>query len=417
VQNGPEIVDSRGQLIWFDPMPAGQMAANLQVQRYRGQPVLTWWQGVPTQGMGLGEDVIMDSSYRQTAAVQAANGLRADLHEFQLTPAGTALITAFYPVYWNATSVHGSSREIVFDDVVQEIDIPTGLVLFQWDSLDHVGLGDSYKPLPPENRQVGFHNPYDYFHVNSIQREDDGSLLISARNTWAAYKLDHRTGAVRWTLGGKHSSFRMLRGAAFAFQHDVRSHARGDRLLTVFDDGAGLPAVHSQSRALELSLDFKHRTARVFKQWSHAPQLLALFEGNTQQLPNLDEFVGWGQEPYFTEFDQRRRTVLDGRFVSNTATYRAYRFSWNATPSAPPALAATTSGSQMTVYASWDGATTVAAWQLLSGSSPGALTPVVIASNTGFETAIDATRAPYVSVRALDSGGHVLGASPVVHVP
>jgi hypothetical protein len=406
IQNGLEILDPRGQLVWFDRMPPRHLAANLQVQTYHGKPVLTWWQGYSGAGVGSGEDVIADSSYRQIAVVQAANGITADLHEFQLTPANTALITAVHPVKWDASAVHGSRHELVFDAVVQEIDIPTGLVLFQWDSLDHVPLSDSYQPLP---RQTGgFHDPFDYFHVNSVQLDRDGTLLISARNTWAVYKVDRSSGAVIWRLGGKHSSFRMLRGAAFAYQHDVRSRASGDRFITVFDDGAGGPAVHSQSRALELILDVKHHTARVFKQWDHAPHLLSYFEGNVQQLPDLDEFVGWGQNPYFTEFDQRGRTVLDGRFVSNTASYRAYRYPWSGTPATPPAVSATAQGSRTTIYVSWNGATDVASWQVLEGSSPTTLAPVATVRKTGFETVINVKREPYLRVLPLDSRGHTL---------
>jgi hypothetical protein len=416
VQNGPEILDSRGRLIWFDPVPAGDMATNLQVQRYQGRPVLTWWQGFSDAGMGLGEDMIYNTSYQPVATVQAGNGLSADLHEFQITPQGTALITAFYPVYWDASSVHGLKREIVFDGVVQEIDIPTGLVLFQWDSLDHVPVGDSYTPVPPEGPKVGYRNPYDYFHVNSVQLDGDGNLLVSARNTWAAYKIDHRSGAVLWRLNGKHSSFRMGPGAGFAFQHDVRSHASGDRYISVFDDGAGLPLVEKESRALELVLDFKHHTARVFKQWKHAPALSAWFEGNDQQLPDLDEVVGWGQDPYFTEFDQRGRTVLDGRFVSNTASYRAFRFPWTATPAAPPTVAATASAGRIDWYVSWNGATTVSAWRVLEGSSPTALRPVATAPKTSFETVVTAPRAPYAQLIALDAAGRERGASALISV-
>jgi hypothetical protein len=417
IQNGTEILDPRGRLIWFDRVPPGDYAANLQVQRYHGQDVLTWWQSFSQAGMGIGEDVIFDSSYRQVAVVQAANGLRADQHEFEITPAGTALIIAYYPVYWNASSVHGSKREIVYDSVIQEIDIPTGLVLFQWDSLDHVDLAESYQPLPAENRKFGFRNAYDYFHVNSIQLDGDGSLLVSARNTWAVYKLDHRTGAIVWRLGGKRSSFRMLSGASFAFQHDVRSHSWGDRFVTVFDDGAGPPAIHTQSRALELILDFKHRTARVFKQWTHAPSLLAQFEGNVQQLPDMDEFVGWGQYPYFTQFDQRRRVILDGRFVAHTSSYRAFRFPWSATPAEPPAVAATTAGARMTLYVTWNGATDVGSWRVLTGRSPTALKSVATTRKTSFETTIQVPRASYAAVQALDPGGRELAVSTTLNVP
>jgi Arylsulfotransferase (ASST) len=406
IQNGVEILDPRGQLIWFDRMPPRNLAANLQVQTYQGKPVLTWWQGYSGAGAGSGEDVIDDTSYRQVALVHAANGVSADLHEFQLTPAGTALITAYYPVKWDASAVHGLKHEIVFDGVVQEIDIPTGLVLFQWDSLDHVPLADSYMPLP---RQTGgFHDPFDYFHVNSIQLDRDGTLLISARNTWTVYKIDHSSGDIIWRLGGKHSSFRMLQGAGFAFQHDIRSRAAGDRFVTLFDDGAGGPRVHSQSRALELNLDLKDHTARVYKQWDHSPHLLSYFEGNDEQLPDLDEFVGWGQNPYFTEFDQSGRTVLDGRFVSNTASYRAYRYSWSATPATPPAVVATASGNRTTVYVSWNGATNVSSWQVLEGATPTSLQPVATVPKTGFETVINVKRASYLRVQPLGSHGQVL---------
>src|SRR5207248_84964 len=209
---------------------------------------------------------------------------------FQLTPYGTALITAYYPVYWNAGAVRGGLKnEIVLDSVVQEIDIPTGFVLFQWDSLDHVPLTDTYEPLPKRDTR----NPFDYFHVNSVQLDDDGNLMISGRNTWAAYKINHQSGAVMWTLGGRRSSFRMGPGTAFAFQHDVRVRAHNDQYVTVFDDGAGPPTIHRQSRGLKLQLSLMRRTATVSWQHQHSPPLLSAFEGNYQQLPDADDFVGW----------------------------------------------------------------------------------------------------------------------------
>jgi hypothetical protein len=416
VQNGVEILDPRGQLVWFNPAPKGDMDMNPQVQTYQGRPVLTWWQGYSAAGMGTGEDLIYNTSYQPVATVQAGNGLSADLHEFQITRQNTALITAYYPVYWNATSVHGLKQEIVFDCVIQEIDIPTGLVLFQWDSLDHVPIGASYMPVPAQGPKIGYRNPWDYFHLNSIQLEGDGNLLVSARNTWAVYKLDHRTGSILWTLGGKQSSFRMEPGASFAFQHDARSHAAGDKYISVFDDGAGGPVVHKDSRALELYLDFQHHVAHVYKQWHHSPALLAYFEGNVEQLPGLDEMVGWGQQPFFTEYDQRGRVVLDGRFVSNTASYRAFRFPWTGTPTTPPAVAASSSATRITWYASWNGATAVSSWRVLEGSSPTALQPVASARKTSFETAIQAPKAAYAQIVALDAHGHQLGASSLINV-
>jgi hypothetical protein len=267
------------------------------------------------------------------------------------------------------------------------------------------------KPVPN-----GGWDPYDYFHVNSVGLDRDGNLVISSRNTWAVYKVNHRTGAVIWTLGGKRSSFRLGRGVSFAFQHDVRIRAPGDALLSMFDDGAGPPFVHSQSRALKLHLDLKHMTATVVAQRVHSPPLLASFEGDDQLLPDQDDFVGWGQQPYFSEFNPKGKLVFDGRFVDQNLTYRAYRFAWNATPAAPPAFAVSRHGAKMTVYASWNGATNVAAWRVFGGSSPSKLPAVATAPKRGFETAINARASAYVAVEALDGKGHTLARAPVQHV-
>ena len=273
LQQGPEIIGPRGGLIWFDPMPTNDAATDFRVQSYQGQPVLTWWQGNETAGVGVGQDIIMNSSYQVIHTISAANGLSADLHEFQLTGRGSALITATFPVVVNATAVGASAAEVVLDSVVQEIDIPTGLVLFQWDSLDHVPLTASYtRPLNVHKKKSkvvkpnSVWTPYDYFHVNSVAADDGGNLLISGRNTWAVYKVNRQTAAIIWTLGGKYSNFKLGPGASFAFQHDVRARASGDALVSMFDDGAGPPYVHSESRALELRLNVAHKTATVLTQ-------------------------------------------------------------------------------------------------------------------------------------------------------
>jgi len=408
VQNGLMMLDPDGGLIWFKALSRRDTGTDFRVQSYLGKPVLTWWQGFLGAGVGVGEDVIYDTSYHQQAVVHAANGLNADLHEFQISPQGTALITAYYPVFSDASSVHRSKHQLVLDSVVQEIDIPTGLVLFQWDSLDHVPLSDGYTSAPKS-----VHSPFDYFHVNAVEPDRDGNLVISARNTWAAYKVDHRTGAVIWRLGGKHSSFKMGTGSSFAFQHDIRVRAGNDLFVTIFDDGAGPPPIHTQSRGLKLILDLKRMTARRVAQHEHAPALLANYEGNFQQLPNRDDFLGWGQQPYFTEYDPSGKLIFDGRFVDSNSSYRAYRLPWAGTPRTLPAVAAT-SGKTATVYASWNGAMNVASWRVLGGASAGKLRTLTTAPKRGFETATRITSQPYVAVQALDSSGHVLATSSTV---
>lgn len=408
IQNGPMIVGPDGRLIWFKRIPPGDLATDVRVQTYGGQPVLTWWQGFSGNGLGFGQDLIYDVHYHLIAVVNAANGLRADLHEFTITPQGNALITAYFPVYTNATSEHGTAHTVTFDAVAQEIDIKTGLLLFQWDSLDHVPLSATY--TPPVRRTAAF----DPFHINSVDLDDDGNFVISSRNTWAAYKINHLTAQTMWTLGGKHSTFKLGPGAHFAFQHDVRIQAENDQYVTMFDDGGGPPSVEKASRGLKLRLDLVHHTANVATQFRHTPPLVANAEGNLQQLSNGDVLLGWGQQPFISEFSATGKLVFDARFVDNNSNYRAYRFQWSGTPQVPPAVAAT-GGKTPMVYASWNGATNVTSWRVLAGSSSHTLRAVATARKSGFETAIKIRTAPkYAAVQALDAAGHVLGTSPTV---
>jgi hypothetical protein len=404
-QYGPEIVGPFGGLIWFKTVPKNESATDFRVQAYRGKPVLTWWQGTVNGGVGTGQDEIYNASYQPVATVNAANGLKADLHEFQLTSQNTALVTAYFPVFWDATAAqHGSAHQLLFDSVVQEIDIPTGLVLYQWDSLDHVSVSDSFQPVS----SVAGH-PWDYFHINSIQQAADGNLIISARNTWGVYDISHQTGAVIWTLGGKASTFKMGPNTAFAFQHDPR--LTGD-VITIFDDGAGPPIVHKQSRGITIKLDTTHDTATLVGQDEHQPPLLAEFEGSVQPLSNGDQVVGWGGQPFISEFNSKGKSVFDARFADQNASYRAYRFPWTATPTTKPSVAARVSRGKPTVYASWNGATSVAKWRILAGAGPTSLEPITTAAKSAFETAIKLPRAEqYVEAQALDSHGHVIGTS------
>src|SRR4051812_25416390 len=104
---GPEIVDDQGRAVWFNELPAAEQAWDFRVQRYRGKPVLTWWQGGTHGGVGHGEgvDYIADSSYNVIATVRAGNGYQADGHEFLLTPQGTALIEIYQPVPYDLTGI------------------------------------------------------------------------------------------------------------------------------------------------------------------------------------------------------------------------------------------------------------------------------------------------------------------------
>jgi hypothetical protein len=409
-QAGPLILDPNGAVVWFKPLPAERFATNLRVQEYLGRPALTWWQGdISVHGFGLGEDVIFNQSYSEVARVRAGNGLQADLHDFQLTAKGTALITAYDPILCNLSREGGRSRDGVTDGVLQEVDVKTGLVMFQWTSLDHVGLGESYAHA----RVASPGTPYDYFHINSINVDRDGSLLISGRNTWAAYDLDPRSGQILWRLGGKDSSFAMGPGTATAYQHDPRELADG--AISMFDNGAA-PKVHGQSRGIVIGLDLPQRTATLTTQLVHTPPLVAESQGNLQALANGDWFVGWGQVGDLSEFNSAGALLFDAHFPTYTQSYRDLRFTWTGTPAhAPVFVLRPAPGGAAVVYASWNGATQVSAWRVLAGATAGSLSPVAQVARAGFETSI--ALAPgashgYVDVQALDASGRVLATAP-----
>jgi Arylsulfotransferase (ASST) len=409
LQAGPMIVNSRGVLVWFDPLPG--WTNNLEVQHYRGNPVLTYWHESPT---GAVEEVVLDRHYRPVSVLHGGYGYRADDHEFQLTPQGTALIDEVVPVRADLSSVGGSPAGIVADCVVQELDVRTGQVLWEWHMLGHVPLADSYEPLPKPSQGWG------YCHLNSIQQLPNHNLLISARHTWGVYLVDKRSGRIIWTLGGKNSSFKLGPGASFAWQHDARLHGS---VLTVFDDGwngSRKEPDQGRSSAKAIYLNRSAMTATLRHSYVHSPPLVSASQGNAQLLRNGNMFVGWGSQPYFSEYSPTGQQIFSGSFTLGVTSYRAYRFPWRGQPLTRPSLAVRAGANgAMTVYASWNGAGQVTAWRIAGGANPHA-TGVLVGTtpHVGFETVRTLhSEPPYFHVQALGSPGHVLGTSRAVADP
>lgn len=403
--DGPLLVDNEGEPLWYRPSGA-RATANLRAQRYRGEPVLTWWEGtISKPGFGRGEYVMVDGSYRELHRLSAGNGYRGDLHEFVVTPTDTALLMAYTVVPADLRAVGGKANGTILDCVVQEVDIASGRVLFEWHAHEHVPLTESHANVTPGQ-------PFDFFHANSVAEDADDNLLISARNTWAIYKVDRRSGAVMWRLGGKASDFALADGVAFAWQHDARRQSDGT--ITLFDDGAD-PKVESRSRGLVLRLDETAKRASVVQEYAHH-QRLAGSQGSMQILPNGDAFVGWGALPNVSEFSQDGRLLFDAGFAGGRQSYRAVRAPWSARPAEPPSLAVERrADGSLIAHASWNGATDVARWEVLGGAQSGALRSVATAPRLGFETAVTVRPRPaFAAVRALDGRGSELGHSVVV---
>jgi hypothetical protein len=328
--NGPEIINSQGDVVWFKAVPAGEEASDFRVQTYDHQPVLTFWQGTGLGGLSTGTDYIYNDHYQQIATVNAGNGLSADGHEFLITPQNTALILSYTTATANLTSIGGPADQTVINGVVQEINIATGQVLFQWNSEDHVPFSQSEQPLP-----ASASTPWDWFHINAVKLDTNGNLLIDARDTWTTYEVNPQSGNIIWQLGGKDSSFKLVAGPGqvldsageiFAWQHDPE--ALGNGVYTFFDnDSSGTPLL-PYSRAVTVRLNPQNRTATLLASDDQPEALSAPSQGNAQTTQDGNLVVGWGALPYFSEFSRSGSLLFNAEFPAGVNTYRAYQAQW-----------------------------------------------------------------------------------------
>jgi hypothetical protein len=410
-QYGPLIYTPQGQLVWFDRLGHGETAEDLSEQEYEGQRDLTWWRGrVLSLGFGQGEDLVMSSAYRTVARVTGGNGLHADLHDFQIAPHDVAFITAFNPIRCNLSSTEGSRNGAIIDTAIQEIDMKTGLVRWEWHSLDHIAVSEA--ETSPDGS-----SPWDWFHLNSIDPQPNGDLLISARGTWAAYQLEGASGRILWRLGGTNSSFKMGPGTRTAWQHDARMLPDGQ--VTLFDDGAN-PPIHSQSRAIRIALDFETHEARLVSSYTHPdPPLLSASQGNMQTLADGNTVVDYGGTPQISEYSPSGALLFDASLPYDMSSYRGYRFPWSGRPQSPPTLLANlnNTGEETIMHMSWNGATGVSAWRVLAGAHADSLSVQATVAATGFESStILPKRYDYAQVQALGADGQLLGSSRTARV-
>jgi hypothetical protein len=410
-QAGALIYTPQGRLVWFKRAPSGEDILDLNRQSYEGKPVLTWWQGnVREIGFGQGEDVIANTNYQTVLTVHASNGLQADLHDFRIEPDNVAYITAYNVMRCDLSSRGGRRNGTIIAPAIQEIDMKTGLVRWEWNALDHIPVWWSHTPVP-----YSIPEPWDYFHLNSIDVLREGGLLISGRSTWAAYKLAPGSGTVEWSIGGDHPTFRPGRGTETAWQHDARMLPNGE--ITMFDDGSD-PRVHYQSRGVRLRIAGGRTT--LTREFFHPDgPYVSDSQGNVQTLSDGNVVIGWGAVPGISEFSPTGRLLFDAHTPPGDSSYRAFRFPWEGRPLTAPAVTARVlaNGDAVGLAVSWNGATGVARWRVLAGEDSGSLTPQVTIPDSGFETTVQFPQAfKYAAVEALDAAGNVMSISPPVAV-
>ena len=399
---GPVILDADGDPIWIHPLDGDTRAFDFKVQKYQGKPVLTWFQGPDLAlGYGQGKYVLMNESYRVIATVNTQGSL-ADHHGMTLTPDGTALMITYREIPYDLSDIgHGPEDGYLLNQIVQEVDVATGKVLFRWSALGHIPVDQTEIKVGPNVQIDGSEdNPLDFAHINSVTEDSDGDLLISGRNTSAVYKVDRQTGKVEWTLGGEASDFTMAGNSEFVWQHDV--HRQPDGTITIFDNEAA-PQVGPESRGLRLALDMKTMTARVVTQYLPPEERVAASQGSVQVRRNGDVFVGWGKEPYYSEYTADGDLLFDARVI-DAQSYRAHRQAWVGHPVDPPDIAVKNG----TAYVSWNGSTQVTAWRFLAGDDAASAQPVGTVPRSGFETSSKVPDASYIAAQALGDDGQVL---------
>ncbi|GLA19044.1 hypothetical protein AnigIFM62618_006706 [Aspergillus niger] len=422
-QPGPMILDSKGELVWMKYN--WDVTQDFKVQRYQDTDYLTYWEGGETEGRGYGAWYMLDSTYTQRYVISPVGNYGGDLHEFTITPEGTALVTIYDPVPADLTPVGGPELGWVYDGVFQEIDIATGELIFEWRASKHYPINSTYEHLGKSGRVRGY--AFDFYHINSVDKDDNGNFIVSARHTHTVSCIDKDTGEVLWTLGGKLNEFHDLsdgQATNFAWQHDARWHA--NNTLTLFDN-----ASHSnddpdnESRGVVIDLDVAARQASLRAEYYHPQQMRSLSQGNVQVLDDSGRvLVEWGHSAAFSEFSADGQLLCNTHFGASAffgfgrvVSYRAFKGTWVGRPQTVPD--AEVLGNH--VYVSWNGATEVVAWRLEVWDSDdlndNTFRVVSQFQKDGFETEIEIPEGlelPLFRLAALDSDGNVLGATELL---
>lgn len=366
------ILDNAGEPIYIQRTPNALLTSDFKRQVVNGIPYLTYYVGQPTMNWSDGTYYVLDQSYTVVDTWAMGNGYGADLHELQLLDNGHALLLSYTPIPVDLRPYGGPEDGAVVDLIIQEQDAAKDVV-FEWHASQHIPFTDSYIGLSQ--------SPVDYIHGNAIEVDNDGQLLISSRHLSEITKINRQTGAIIWRLGGKQNQFTFTNDGGFSFQHDIRRLANGH--ITLFDNGnQHTPPL---SRAVEYAIN--EQTKTVTRVWQFADGgAFAPFMANAQRLENGNTMIGWGSNSLATEV--RPDGVKAFELAHGAMSYRAFRYTWNATPSEQPRLVLRygSDATAATIYAAWNGATGVSGYEVYAGPTADAMTLVTTTPRSGFET-------------------------------
>lgn len=271
--------------------------------------------------------LLMDSSYSVVDTITGGGGLIADFHELVHTADGNSLLMCEDPQTMDMTSYGGLSNANVVGNIIQVLDA-NGVVLFNWRSWDHIDFNETSVLLTGGN--------IDYVHINSLEYDPNGNIIVSARNLNQVFMIDGTSGNFIWRLGGTQGDLVLVNDTdGLSLQHDARILSNGN--LTVFDNGV----THSVplASAKEYVIDTLAGTATLVWSYAHPLGEPSGRTGNAQRLPNGNTFINWGSResdnnnPNFTEVNMLGEIVYQFRFTDGAShsCYRARRHPWDLT--------------------------------------------------------------------------------------
>lgn len=302
--------------------------------------------------------------------------------------------------------------------------------MFEWASLDHVSPHESVLPINPGQAGSGYNSSdaWDYFHINSVDKDPEGNYLISARDACSIHKINGTDGSLIWRLDGKKSDFKLGEGVKFCFQHHARFMQRFDdvEIISLYDNSAhGTEAgdggeVHTAptSSGKILRLNTTSWIAELVQGYYPPDDLLSKSQGSTQVLPNHNVLVNWGSEGAVTEFLADGKPIfhayMDSGYLGlGVQNYRAYRYNWTGYPNEEPAIAAFEDEHGASIYVSWNGDTETKAWRFFARTEKDSRTSYFLGEveRTSFETSlrVDSLTGVEVFAEAVDARVAVLG--------
>ncbi|ODV65800.1 hypothetical protein HYPBUDRAFT_157883 [Hyphopichia burtonii NRRL Y-1933] len=443
-QSAPYIFTDKGELVWSGYTYFSIWAANFQAGKVNGKDVLFSFEGShnPNYGHGHGHITFLDQKYQTVHELRAGNHKLLDKHEFHIINERTGLVEIYDPVPIDLTPYGGTpDQQWIVDAKVQELDIETGEVLFQWSSLEHILPHDSVLPVYEGQPGFGYNSSdaWDYFHINSVDKDENGDYLISARNAASIYKIDGKTGEVIWKLGGlpgvTSSDFSTKdKNLTFSFQHHARylstSEDGSRQVISLYDNSAhgtenkdGREKNYKkQSSGKIVEVDTKNWEAKLLFNGPAPDNLLSKSQGSTQVLENGNVLVGWGSEGAVSEFNPKGEAIFhayvdSGEFGHLAQNYRAFKFDWHGYPTEDIALySEVTEDGHTIAYVSWNGDTETKSWKFFSVDENGTKHFLEEKKKAGFETLIkfDNKKHSKIIVEAFDHNGKALAASTPV---